>query len=1165
MWIKRTSAWSSIKNMWIKTSAGWSPVRSGYIRQNTSSTGWKRFWFKANLPNQITAPKIHTTNNSGTGTIYDGPDATSPQILNANLYGKDGTYSNYTSIPERRFTYGDTIDSNNRTTVVTSDLFTSSVSGTTRLTVDEKYLFYEMDVKNGTDPLNQITSVSTNPVKMIKDSPYSRSFLITGSNEIYGILELNFSLDYYYYNRPELSTSVVKWYVSDTFGDTSGTPVQTTTLSSALVSTSSTEYVGYDSLYVYSSYLGKYITAVLYGENSWTRHYGYATATYSMDYDYAGGGNPVTGPLSFSNVSVKDYAGNNGLDNRDRWTTGTTVSQNGQLSGYDSSTVLRIRYRVINNDTGLYWNPYTDTQTTASAAWSTWTTDGSGDGSISSYSVSGSTLTFLDYFTLNESVFNGGGSGPTWSMQVEISAIKTGGTRVYYTNPFTTYPISKRIDSTVSVSPSTVSPNTSVTISGTFAGYPATPSTNAYPRQYKVDYGDGSADSGWLPVGEWANGTLNPTYSLTKSYSTGGTYTITTKTIPLGTNATTTVTVANLPTNTVAPTLTTDTGNFSAGSTITLNAGTWTGTNSYKYEILYGGSSPIADNSTSTKTLVNTNQYVITNSDATAGSYYFRGRVTGYSGFSQTGDSAIALTETSARSTIIPSTTVSVGTATSSGFTISGSASPASYTAITEIQIWNSSLTSQIATITTGLPTINASTGAWSYVWTGGSASTTYYARVKIRSTDSDQTTITTGFAGPIATSAALTTPTSLSATTNDSAKIRLTWSGGSGDEYMLYYLGSANSWPAQSYTGADFTSTSSPYDWTTMSRGIDYYFWVRARNGTSPNFTYSSNWYPAQTTGIKGRAPYYAPPNPTITNSAQTSTSLSWYWDQPTPSSTQDQPSSWDYAISTSTVTPTSWTNLATRPTSSSPLVTSSLSASTTYYLHVRAKNEDASTTTYQSGTTSAATTLYTVTFNTNGASGSPSVSSVTQSTQGGSVTLATIGTMSSTGNIFGGWRTGTSSGTVYAFGASFTPTSNITLYAYFGATPTCAAPAWGASNFTRSNANSEIIWYTDFPTPSGAYSSIASMQFQISTTQSTTGILVGGTPIATRSYPGSGSYPYSGGGTIWAFKCGRDRSSVGQVSDIAFNTAARYARARVRMVGIDGATYLGDWTGWY
>ena len=433
---------------------------------------------------------------------------------------------------------------------------------------------------------------------------------------------------------------------------------------------------------------------------------------------------------------------------------------------------------------------------------------------------------------------------------------------------------------------------------------------------------------------------------------------------------------------------------------------------------------------------------------------------------------------------------------------------------------------------------------------------------ISTTSLDDDSTTVVTG---PNRQSS-LITPTSLSATTNDSAKITLTWSGGSADTYMLYWLTSSSLYPAQTFTGSDFEDNASPYEWTGMGRGTTYYFFIRSRNGTSPDFTYSSNWFPAQTTGIVGRAPKYAPPTPTITNSAQSSSSLSWHWDQPTPTTSQDEPTSWEYAITQNTSTPSSGTSLTTRPTSSTPLVTSSLSADTTYYLHVRAKNEDANGSwTYQSGKTSVATVLYTVTFNANGATGSPSVSSVTQSTQGGSVTLASIGTMSLSGNIFGGWRTATNGGTVYAFGATFTPTSNITLYAYYGPTPTCAAPSWTqAGNFTRTNTQSEIIWYTDFPTPSGAYSAIQSMQFQISTTQSTTGLLIGGDPIATRSYPGSGTYPYSGGGTIWAFKCGRDRSSVGQVSDIAFSTSARYARVRVRMTGIDGLTYNGTYSGW-
>ena len=403
---------------------------------------------------------------------------------------------------------------------------------------------------------------------------------------------------------------------------------------------------------------------------------------------------------------------------------------------------------------------------------------------------------------------------------------------------------------------------------------------------------------------------------------------------------------APIPTNTVLPTLTTDTGNFSAGSTITVNPGTWTNTNSYAYELLYGTSTPISDTSTSTKTLFNTNQYVITNADATASSYYFRGRVTGYANSGQTGASTIALSATSSRSYINSTTTISVGTATSSGFTISGTASPPVYTSISSIQIFNSSQT-LISTITTGLPSVNSSTGAWSYIWTGGSSSTTYYAKVTVIASDSAVTTFTTAFSSSITTSAGVSTPTALSAT-NNSGAIRLTFSGGSGDQYDVFYQNSASR-PTDGQVFADYENVTSPYDPPLTQRDITRWFWVRKSTGST-----RSNWYPSDSS-VSIRLPLFAPATPIITNSAQSSTSLSWHWTQPTPSPSQDEPTSWDYNISTSTVTPSSWTNITTRPTSGSPLVTGSLTASTTYYLHVRAKNSDNSTTTYQSGTTSA------------------------------------------------------------------------------------------------------------------------------------------------------------------------------------------------------------------
>jgi len=191
------------------------------------------------------------------------------------------------------------------------------------------------------------------------------------------------------------------------------------------------------------------------------------------------------------------------------------------------------------------------------------------------------------------------------------------------------------------------------------------------------------------------------------------------------------------------------------------------------------------------------------------------------------------------------------------------------------------------------------------------------------------------------------TTPTALSAT-NNSGAIRLTFSGGSGDQYDIYYNNSGTR-PTDGQAFTDYPNVTSPYDPPLTSTGITRWFWVRKSTGST-----RSNWYPSDSS-VSIRLPLFAPPTPVITNSAQSSTSLSWHWTQPTPSESQDEPTSWDYNISTSTTTPSSWTNITTRPTSGSPLVTGNLIASTTYYLHVRAKNADNSTTTYQSGTTSA------------------------------------------------------------------------------------------------------------------------------------------------------------------------------------------------------------------
>ena len=118
----------------------------------------------------------------------------------------------------------------------------------------------------------------------------------------------------------------------------------------------------------------------------------------------------------------------------------------------------------------------------------------------------------------------------------------------------------------------------------------------------------------------------------------------------------------------------------------------------------------------------------------------------------------------------------------------------------------------------------------------------------------------------------------------------------------------------------------------------------------------------------------------------------------------------------------------------------------------------------------------------------------------------------------------------------------------------PTSPAPSWtSGSNFQRITGSSILRWYTDYPSISGD-GSIVGMEFEIRTTAG------GGTLLASnqRAYPGAGTYPYSGGGTIWAFRCG---TSDG---DISYSASARFARARVVMLGTNSTTYYGTWSGW-
>ena len=995
VFIRKSSTWPEIKSIFVKKTTGWAEVKNVFVKK---TTGWVKVFTKANLPDTTTSPTIRTT-NTGTGTVYDGPVATSPQFLNKDLFGKDGVYTNYTSILGRKFTSGTSASALTRSTVISGDLFTSGVTAADRLALDGKYLFYELTVQNGS-AANEIYPISS-AIKLIKSSPILNDFGWTGAEQVNTQLVFNYSIQNYYYNRIDPDLSYVKWWRSNTT-NAGGTLIKSETITSTTTGTpSSTERLGTSYYTPTNADLGYYIVAEITGRSSYTEHYGY-TDNYLMGSFPTGA--VIATPLTFSNPEVRDYYETdgslirNGLDNRNNWPVGTLNTYYWELDGYDSNTTIRIRYRMYNYDTGRYYKPSTgaiqaDTLAGANAAYDSYNSDGSGTGYISDISVSGTTAICRDYFDLNSTFFNGGGSGPTWWIEIELSADRGAG-RVYeggYTNAYTTYFTGKAIDSSISVSPTTVGLNTNVTISGSLIGTPATPSTNGYPRQYKVTYGDGT-DSGWLPAGEYAYATLNPTYSLTKQYSTAGTYTISIDTIPHFEIEQTSVTVSSTknPPTIGTPTLSA-VGAFTAGQRrlsvpFTAASGSGPAYQIYWYSFATapgvlvtidgsGTTSPIIDE---TGPLTIGKWYAYIRSSATTSTSGSVAPTTTLSNWSAGAEFLVDGTRTLSYDknttdtvTSLPSassgtdpwngwvTNVSSNTPVRTGYTFDGYNTLANLTGTAYAAGASITLTSNVTLYVKWVPKLykitfdslggtavseltqstvggsiaqptnptkaSNSFGGWSTT-SGGTTAVTWP-----RTPTADETLYAMWTSVP-------TAPTSLTVAVNTGDMV-LTFAGGTGTQYDIYYANN-NTRPTNQQAFVDFAAVTSPYTTGLTSRGIKRWFYVRKSTGTA-----RSDFYPLTGEGATGYINLLAPPTPVITNSAKTTSSLSWHWTAPTPSTTtEDAPASWDYALTSSATAPTSGiTNITTRPLAASPLVTTGLSTFTTYYLHVRAKNADA------------------------------------------------------------------------------------------------------------------------------------------------------------------------------------------------------------------------------
>ena len=842
MWIKRSS-WSTVKNMWIRTTVGWSPVRSGYIKRSTS---WSRFWFKANLPNEITKPRFNTTNNSGSGTIYDGPTAGTPQFINENLYGKDGTYSNYTSITGRKISRGDTLtaDINSRTDIVTSDLFTSGGGVTTadRTAVDGKYLFYEMSVKNGTDPLNTVNSIS-NGIKMIKSYPALTNMGWTGAEQIGTALTLNYTIENYYYNKIDPALSYVRWWRSSTT-NASGTLLKEQTITATSTGATSTSRTGTSSYTPVSADGGYYIVAEITGRSSYTEHYGY-TDNYSMGSFPTGG--VISTPLVVSGVNFTDLNGRTGKNARGNLVTATSTRLNWTVTGVNTATTFRVRYRILNNQNGLYYNPNNPTTSLAAgSAWLSYTDNYNDTGTISSVSINGTTATLYDDFTI-DSTFNGstyGGGISRWSFQYELSVVSSSGTRSYwvYPNSMSTsqandyWDIDPTTNPSIAASSTSIATGGSVTFTGTFNSYPA--SLSSYPHSYRINYGD-NTDSGWISL---SSGTANQSYSQSHIYNSAGSYSAYVETTPSYTTNYAYITAAN------APTTPTNLSGYANGSgatqSITLNWNATSDANTYELFFNGNGSAPTDYQTYADYRGITTNTYTTPVIFSASNTYYWWVRGKSSAGTFSPWSSIASVTTNAQVVKLSTPSGVSATTTRTDGVNITWNAvSGASY-----YGVWYGGAPgydyladfggNRNTSLITGTSYLDTSIGA-------GSSRDYYVQAYKSgdpTGTKSDWSSVANGTrANPVVN---LDPPIIYNVIKSGSSYLVYFYSG-SGPAYQVWWQGSAGTPSTTSY---DASGSSSPISVTnlTASAGSTYYFSARSvssagNTGSGPSASISS------------------------------------------------------------------------------------------------------------------------------------------------------------------------------------------------------------------------------------------------------------------------------------------------------------------------------------
>jgi len=558
VWTKTgNSTWTKINSIFNKTGATtWTELLGVWVK--TAASTWTRVFTRLSVPANTVAPLITGSEYlygtlSGTLGTWTAPNGTNSYArLWQSAVNNNGTPGSYSS------------------TGVTSSTFTTTLSENGR------WVRLRVTATN----LSGDSVAFSNEVLITKYAPVALTIpVISGSPSVNSTLTALTTVGTYWKNTTTNSGDTApdsfsyRWHQGDTGNN---------------IGTDSSTYI------VQPSDIDHTVRVEVTATNTG----GSASSTSSAT-------STVGQAVGISNITFKDSNDNNGFNNRGNLVTATTTKLSWKVSGINTSTTFRVRYRVFNNQTSSYWNPNSVTATTASAAWDEYVSDYYNNGGISNVSISGSDAYLYDFFAIHET-FNGStydGGISRWTWEYEISAV-IGGTRYYWVPgdsvstsfTFDYWNIDPTSLGTITATPTSGGPGTSVTFSGIIQSYPS--GLNTYPYAYRVVYGDGNS-SGWIYP---SYGTSKPTYSLSNTYNSTGNYTAYVETIPDYSISTASVSISNVLT---APTITNVVAGNSSGQPVTVY---FTGGSGPFYQIWwttgvagtsydeYGSSSPITDN-----------------------------------------------------------------------------------------------------------------------------------------------------------------------------------------------------------------------------------------------------------------------------------------------------------------------------------------------------------------------------------------------------------------------------------------------------------------------------------------------------------------------------------------------------------------------------------------